>query len=385
MPWVLKFVRTQTLAYSQTDSMSIKQKHLVLTQLPYCFTGNSGVNELKPHGSLFTPEDYGTPGCPGSTPGGAAGGVIRFAIGDQFYLDGNIDCGGQHAAGGSQGGGGSGGSIWVEAGRFSGHGLIGAAGGNGDGSSGGGGSGGRAAVYVSTENKFAGRYDVVGGVSGDSHRDLSEYSGGPGTLYLSDYQHGHQHVQLRIDNKNRPWSHIVTLDEKITSYVFDELHLHRKASIHLPPNRQELNLTAHKIVGDRSGFIPVHIGQTLQVEAKEASPTITRTAANFRIEQGAFIVMATTVHIVGQGATAFDWNGRLINVRHLHFASGRKVLVGAHAHTAVIQNNRYLFVDKPGSFQFSTLEFGSNSKITYPIPFGVHFTAGFLVRLLFVL
>lgn len=319
------------------------------------------------------------PGCPGGSAGGAGGGVIHLDIGDHFYLDGTITCDGQPASERSQGGGGSGGSVWIQAGRLSGHGVIGASGGSGDGTTGGGGSGGRVAVYASTEGKFSGRYIVTGGVAGDSQQDLSEYSGGPGTLYLSDYRHGHRHTQLRIDNKNRPWSHIVTLDENRANYVFDELHLHRKASVHLPLNGKHLNLTVHKVIGDRSGFIPVHINQTLQAEAKEASPTITRTAANFRIEQGAFAIMASTVHIVGEGETAFNWNGRLINVRHLHFASGRKVLIGAFAHTAEVQNKKYLFVDKPGSFRFSTLEFGTNSEITYPVPFGVRFVAGFLV------
>ena len=165
----------------------------------------------------------------------------------------------------------------------------------------------------------------------------------------------------------------------MTYYVFDELHLLRKASVHLPPNGKYLNLTIHKIVGDRSGFIHVHRNQILQAEAKESTPTITRTAANFRIEQGAFAIMASTVHIVGEGDTAFSWNGRLVNVRHLHFASGRRVIIGAFAHTAMVQNNKYLFVDKPGSFRFSTLEFGASSKITYPVPLGVRFVAGFLV------
>lgn len=89
--------------------------------------------------------------------------------------------------------------------------------------------------------------------------------------------------------------------------------------------------------------------------------------------------MATTVHIVGKGTVAFDWDGRLINVQHFHVAYGRKILINWHAHTAGIENGRYQFIDKDGSFTFSTVEFGSGTVINYPEPMGVHFTTGFLV------
>jgi len=93
--------------------------------------------------------------------------------------------------------------------------------------------------------------------------------------------------------------------------------------------------------------------------------------------------MATTVHIVGLGPVAFDWDGRITNVQNLRVAHGRKVLINWHAHTAVFENNIYQVIDPDGSFTFSSLEYGSGTVIDYPEPMGVHFTVGLLVRMFF--
>lgn len=92
--------------------------------------------------------------------------------------------------------------------------------------------------------------------------------------------------------------------------------------------------------------------------------------------------MATTVHIVGRGTVAFDWDGRLINVQHLRVAHGRKIKVNWHAHTAVFENNKFQRIDPDGSFSFSSLEYGSGTIINYPEPMGVRFTVGLLVCVL---
>lgn len=89
--------------------------------------------------------------------------------------------------------------------------------------------------------------------------------------------------------------------------------------------------------------------------------------------------MATTVHFVGLGQVALDWDGRVTNVQHLRIAHGRRVFINWHAHTAGTGNGKYQFIDKDGSFTFSTAEFGSGTVIDYPEPMGVHFTTGFLV------
>ena len=148
------------------------------------FTGHSGINELPSHGSLFTPDHYGTAGCRGNIDGGKGGGLIFMEIGDDLYVDGTIDSKGQDAGSGANAGGGSGGSVWITCGRFSGHGLITANGGAGDGGNSGGGSGGRIAIHTPTENKYLGEYTAVGGEAGDKSKDTTLYAGGPGTVYL---------------------------------------------------------------------------------------------------------------------------------------------------------------------------------------------------------
>ena len=74
--------------------------------------GHSGANELPSHGSVFTPDQYGTAGCRGNSDGGKGGGLIFMEIGDELYVDGTIANEGQDAASGANAGGGSGGSTW---------------------------------------------------------------------------------------------------------------------------------------------------------------------------------------------------------------------------------------------------------------------------------
>lgn len=192
-------------------------------------------------------------------------------------MDGVIESKGQNGARKSNSGGGSGGSVWMSTGRFSGHGTIIVDGGGGDGLSSGGGSGGRIALFNRyTQNKYIGVYSSLGGQAGDSSKSQTLYSGGPGTVYIEDTRDGELYSKLLIDNNNRPWHHYMTLNEGVNSYVFDEVSLMRKASLHMLPDNKELNLTIHKIVGDRTGLVHVHRRQLLIAEYKPTSYTITR-------------------------------------------------------------------------------------------------------------
>ena len=200
---------------------------------------------------------------------------MHISVGDELYLDGTLEVNGQSASSGSNAGGGSGGSILISTGRFNGHGTLSSNGGNGNGALSGGGSGGRLAIYTrASKNKFLGVYSAVGG---QANKELAVYSGGPGTVYLEDIRNDKPYSQLRIDNKNRPWSHFVTLDEsRLKSYTFDEVHLFRNSSIHMIENGEYLNLTINKIVGDRTGLVHMHRKQLLKAEYKPTSFTLTR-------------------------------------------------------------------------------------------------------------
>ena len=334
---------------------------------------------VKPHGSLFRPGSFGTRGCPGYSSGGLGGGSIRILVTNKLYVDGMITANGANAASGSEGGGGAGGSILMNAETFEGHGTLSVFGGNGHGARGGGGSGGRIGVHLKKKIQYLGSFSSAGGKSGDASRDKTDKGGGPGTVYIADVRKGYPHTQLRIDNANRGWSYYVTLDENATNYDFSEVHLHRSASLHVIEDNVQRNLTIHKVVGDRTGFIHVHRNQVLTSEARDARRTTSRTLANFKIDEGAEAIMPTVMHIVGLGSVAFDWNGRLTSVLYLHIAHKRKVLIGPMSHTSLIINNERLYIDSFGTFRMSVLEFGSGSVIAYPPPMGVRFTVGLLV------
>ena len=339
---------------------------------------------VKPHGSLFRPRHFGTRGCPGYVSGGLGGGSIRILVTNKLYVDGVITADGANAASASESGGGAGGSVLINAETFEGHGTLSVVGGNGNAARGGGGSGGRIGVHLKKKVQYLGTFASAGGKSGDATRDKTDKGGGPGTVYIADVRKGYDHTQLRIDNANRGWSYYVTLDENATSYEFSEVHLHRSASLHIIEDSVQRNLTIHKVVGDRTGFLHVHKNQVLTSESRDARRTTSRTLANFKIDEGAEAIMPTVMHIVGLGSVAFDWNGRLTNVLYFHIAHKRKVLIGPMSHTSLIINKERLYVDSFGTFRMSVLEFGSGSVIAYPPPMGVRFTVGLLVSYFFI-
>lgn len=345
--------------------------------------GDSSAQFVVPHGSLYRPRSFGTRGCPGYVAGGLGGGSIHILITNKLYVDGVITADGASAASGSESGGGAGGSILLNAETFEGHGTLSVVGGNGHGTRGGGGSGGRISVVLKKKIQYLGTFASAGGVSGDPSRDKSDKGGGPGTVYIADVRKGYGYNQLRIKNANRAWEYYVTLSENETSYEFNEVHLHRSASLQLVNDNVQRNLTIHKVVGDRTGFIHVHKNQVLKSEVKDARRTTSRTLANFKLDAGSEAIMPTVMHIVGLGKVALDWNGRLTNVLYLHIAHRRKVLIGPKSHTSLIINDERLYVDGFGTFRLSVLEFGSASHIAYPPPMGVRFTVGLLVSLFY--
>ena len=346
--------------------------------------GTLSPRHLNPVGSVYNPNNFGLRGCPGGNKGGVGGGSIRILVTNRLYIDGTVTVDGQASANGYNSGGGAGGSVLIRAETLEGHGSIRGIGGAGNGKEGAGGSGGRIAIHLKKQIKFLGQFMIHGGKAGDPLLDRTDKGGGPGTVYISDYRKGYPYHQLRIDNKNRGWSYYVTLNESKTNYEFSEVHLLRGASIHIVNDSVQRNLTIHKIIGDRSGFIHVHNNQVLFSEVKDARTTTIRTPANFKLDPGSEAIMPTVIHIVGVGLTAFDWNGRLTNVLHLHIAYKRTVLIGPKSHTSLIINNERLYIDDFGTFRMSTLEFGSGSFIAYPPPMGVKFTIGLLVSNIFL-
>ncbi|PIK55150.1 hypothetical protein BSL78_07880 [Apostichopus japonicus] len=74
-----------------------------------------------------------------------------------------------------------------------------------------------------------------------------------------------------------------------------------------------------------------------------------------------------------------DWNGRLVGVQNLRVAPGREVLIGDSAHTALIIDKEYEYIDHPGEFRFVHMEFGALTDVAFPphldMKWSSHFTA----------
>lgn len=332
----------------------------------------------KPYGNLYFPRAFGTNGCGGGSINGNAGGLFFLTIASNLHLDGNLTVHGQNG-GSYTSGGGSGGSILIETLQFTGNGVLDVSGGNAKYHESGGGSGGRLALYIKSKSRFFGEYLALGGTAGNLMNDLSRASGGPGTVYINEFINQMPYNRLVIDNKNRPFSHYVTLNESISLYEFNEVQLKRKASLHIVKDGKQSNFTIHKILGDGTGLIHMHENQVLTAEVQDARRTITRAQTNFKLDVGSSAIMSTVVHMIGKGEVAFHWQGRLINVMNLHLAYKRKAFIGIEAHTGTIENNKFVSSETEGTFHFTTLEFGSKSLVDYPSPHGMHFTVGFLV------
>ena len=333
------------------------------------------------YGSLYKAAERGSDG--GSGPGGEGGkgaGYIDVKVAGKLHLDGLIKADGSAPPAGSRGGGGSGGGIHIEAWQLEGHGVITAHGGDGDGVRSGGGSGGRIAIYTDGLNHFEGEYRAYGGAGYDDV-NVAMPHGGPGSVYLNELIYGSPYDQLRIDNTNRKWSHYYTLDElDVFAYEFDEIHMTRGASLQMPTSDiTHRNLKVQTLKGDLTGLLHMHGNHTYTIDVEVNAKTTIKAPVNIRIEPDAIAELASTVDIIGTGDPALHWNGQMLGVRDLRIAYGRRVEIADKAHTALIVDGEYEYIDDPGTFRFARLEFGAESEVEFPPPLGITFNVGFLV------
>ena len=146
---------------------------------------------------IMTPQGFGWGGggtnSSAGSGGGSSGGAIRLIVSNHFVLNGRMSAMGLD---GMPAGGGAGGSIWINAGRMIGSGLVSVNGGNGHLILGGGGSGGCIGLHLGT-NLFTGNIMAFGG--GGANR------GGAGTIYLAiTLPAGATSPELILDNGGFP-------------------------------------------------------------------------------------------------------------------------------------------------------------------------------------
>ena len=332
--------------------------------------GYNGIVGGNPYGTIYKPDQPGRPGGDGSVAdtAGKGGGVIRIDT-DTLENDGFITANGGHASQGSKAGGGSGGSVFISIeSTFSGTGTVSVNGGKGDGD-GGCGAGGRISVHLNSQYAYRGTLQGFGGLSSSGGA-----SGGPGTVYIQDVRYKLSYNQLHIDNQGQSWEQYVTLNENKTAYHFDELHMVRKASLRILPDSnmgQVSTLSIAKFYGDRSGLLHLYQNHKAIIEVVEAQLTTTKTPVNFRIDNGAEAVMATTVYIVGDGAVALQCNGTLNGIRNLYITQTRVVKLKKGSRT--LRGN-----EAPGTFMFSNIKLFSGSSVTMEDEIEMKIIVGFL-------
>ncbi|MDP3728364.1 MAG: hypothetical protein Q8R18_02810 [bacterium] len=143
------------------------------------------------YGSVTQPLDLGSGGGSSTRAKGRGAGAVYLNVTETLTVNGIINA----SATISNEGGGSGGSIYINATRIQGSGLITVQGGRVTASNDGAGSGGRIAIYYS-QNNFTGQLNASSG--GAAATSTSTAGGGAGTIYLkSDNQ---TYGELFIDN-----------------------------------------------------------------------------------------------------------------------------------------------------------------------------------------
>ena len=312
--------------------------------------GGSGICPQLAYGSTFRPTDLGSSGS--GQGGGTGGGHVNIRIGRMFALDGSVTVSGSDA---TNGGGGSGGTLLVEAYKMSGHGVLDASGGSGMGA-GGGGSGGRIAVHITFSNLYGGRYVASGGEAGKTC-SLTKCTGGPGTIYKYESNHGPQyrelkynprlnattvkpeHSKLTIDNRDLITDNAAVIMETNTVYYeFDEVQVEGHSYVHfyLPNTSAIVNVVIHELTG-------------------------------FHVDRGGVVVLPTKVVILAEKVIL---EGRMTGVDELIVERNGEFVISGDAHTGAVPDLIQWYTDNdedqytPGHVQLQTLSIQNAGQFT---------------------
>lgn len=329
-----------------------------------------------PYDSVYQPLHPGSVGGNGLGTGGRGGGYLHWINGKNFWLDGEIMLPGESGTG-MNGGGGSGGAIVLETLNMTGVGTINCRGGNASitGRAGGGG-GGRIAILMGFANKFSGFLKVTGGFGS---RGIP--SGAAGTVYREETNRGPMyadikydkslnktfniatHKRLEVNNDNIdshlytnhaiPWLYTVIKEGGQDVYEFDELVMsgHSNLKLAYPDNKNHVNVSIHKFLGDRTGLFHLKRNQKLFVEVQESVTNETYAQCSFLIDPGSEAVFPETLNLLG---TRTYLAGRLTNAQHFVIRAYADVLFQSTAQTALIENGNYTLITPLGNFSFAT-------------------------------
>lgn len=336
-----------------------------------------------PHDSVYRPTHPGSGGGNGNGRGGRGGGYLRWELGEDLTVDGEITLEGEDGQSGDSGGG-SGGGVFIETMNFTGFGHIDCHGGAGNGN-GGGASGGRIAVHINFSNRFIGWLNVKGGLGTGSLP-----SGAAGTVYLQENARGPQyldvkydaetgkeivtaaHSRLEINNDDidkhlyvdhrEPWLYTVLFEEDDKNYEFDEAMLEGHSNLLIeyptataikPGSHQNwaVEVKIHKFHGDRTGVVRLRELQRLYVEIVESMSNETIAPCSFRIDSGSEVVMPTTTNLLGSRTVLA---GLVSGVEDMMIRGGSSIFKST-GYTARYENRQKVMESQPGHFTFAVL------------------------------
>ncbi|MGD9101544.1 MAG: hypothetical protein PVF45_13765, partial [Anaerolineae bacterium] len=267
--------------------------------------GAGGYAGGQPYDDLYEPLMMGSGGGDtGSSSGGAGGGAFQLVVSGTLAVSGTLSANG--LAGDSSdfraGGGGAGGSIWIEAGTFTGDGVVRADGDDGGETKydsaygrGGGGAGGRVAVYADQDD-FSGTLQARGGDG--------EQVGGAGTVYVR----GASGLgTLYVDNGDEQGASAGLL---AGAYEFEDLQLTGAGDLTVISSTSVLTLSNGAFGGDGSGRLAVQgtiaapasftiSGTLLAVQGRLSGATAITTTGGGGLELWASTPWHTGVYTLG--------------------------------------------------------------------------------------
>ncbi|KAL4226615.1 hypothetical protein ACF0H5_014598 [Mactra antiquata] len=336
-------------------------------------TGSNTSHAALAYGSVDLPLDYGSGGgVIGVTDnGGRGGGILSLVATGYMEVDGEIRADGEEATE-TGAGGGAGGSVYIQAGTFSGTGTITANGGDGacvpqcgncdssrrclsclnnyyntiwsnylclndnihDENAGGGGGGGRIAVYVNNEDLYRGSYQTYGG------KGFSE-SGGSGTVFTRALSTASGNIEstLKIDNRNSVPNNIYIndiLEDSCRTYVitpegytaedmtFDHLYINGDGHVAFRDlSGDNIDITIRNLHGDLTGMIHTTVDQKNIIESSD-NPL----PASFRVYDSATIQLPSVMFVSDLTYKDIYIDGEISGLQQLKIGQGVNFLVG---------------------------------------------------------
>ncbi|KAI8478546.1 hypothetical protein Bbelb_437250, partial [Branchiostoma belcheri] len=279
--------------------------------------GQGGGSVDTVHGSITSPEDYGTAGK--GTGGGQGGGQIKITVHGNFINDGVVEAdGGDHTSSGA--GGGSGGSIFITAAQFSGG------------------------------STYKGVFSTAGGDG--------NVPGGPGTIFVRVTSNGIAHNTLIIDGSTDTNTNSLPTPTTSEFATVDEVQVIRYGTLGVTSN-----LHISKLTGDGTGKIVVSSASTTTIADFANAELGTQCA--FRIEAGGNVEITKSATFTGEQQPLLDIAGVLT-------ISSTVV----HANELILHPNSHLMTSELHLLQSSSAIFDNTAKISpqgqAPVPGVLH-------------